>query len=96
MMTNALLKADIEHFTTHPGADMHSGEATALYTTSMQPQDSDMMCGEATGLFTTSMSPVSVMTGGESGQFTTSMISGSDALAGEATGLFTTSMKPAK
>ncbi|WP_300030953.1 DUF6749 domain-containing protein [uncultured Roseobacter sp.] len=96
MRTNALLKTGSEQDFTSPAADLHTGDATALYTTSMAPAGTDMMCGEATELFTTSMGPSSTMTGAETGAFTTSMVSGTDTLAGEATGLFTTSMTPAK
>ncbi|GIT87196.1 hypothetical protein ROBYS_22120 [Roseobacter sp. OBYS 0001] len=76
-------------------ADIHGGDATGLFTTSMTSQHGDMMTGEQTALYTTSMSPEgSALAGVHTGLYTTSMTTGKNAHSGEATGLFTTSMSP--
>ncbi|ABG32677.1 conserved domain protein [Roseobacter denitrificans OCh 114] len=76
-------------------ADIHGGDATGLFTTSMTSQRGDMLTGEQTALFTTSMAPEgSTLSGGHTGLYTTSMTTGKNAHSGEATGLFTTSMSP--
>ena len=67
MKTNALLKSVCANEISGPSADLYTGEATALFTTSMAPSGSDMMCGEATDLFTTSMAPASQATGAGTG-----------------------------
>ena len=93
MMSNVKLAKVCDATTGGPSADLHGGEATGLFTTSMSPTRSDIMAGEGTELFTTSMGPT-VAEGEGTGLYTTSMVGGRDAHSGEATGLFTTSMTP--
>ena len=95
MTMSAQIATQFDHLADSPAAEMHGGEATGLFTTSMVAHSADSLIGEGTELFTTSLAPQgSTMTGADTGLYTTSMVSGRDAFAGEATGLFTTSMAP--
>ena len=92
MMTNVKFAHASDAIVDMPAADLHAGEATGLFTTSMAPSSQDMMLGAGTELFTTSMAPETLNTGLGTGLYTTSMVGGRDTHAGDATGLFTTSM----
>ena len=92
MMTNVKFACAQNATLDVPAADLHSGEATGLFTTSMAPASQDMMLGAGSELFITSMAPQTLDAGAGTGLYTTSMVGGRDTHAGEATGLFTTSM----